>query len=337
MVARPAHADAEWLDVNLTFGVLYVPLVLYASRRADGCPLGQRGGKAVRIRRALRFAAATMAAGALTMTAAAPAGAQEPLGFEVDRTEGVAGDVVTGQVDVADVAEHCTTDVAAFQARFDELLSGPYANGLPEGELFDRFFPTGEFDDIENHAQVAYLATGFVVLGLSFDPALAEEALPQTFVMTFADIATQEPVGELGNFDPDTGEGSVTVPDVEPGLWAVAAACVGPSLDLETLEAGIRENGEFLEGLGAPATDLLSEEFVAFMREFTGNEDADEFDLLFEFLGQVGPTLLQPIVQQDALGVQLFNVLPDPRDLIADVIADIDGLVADGELKVGQA
>ena len=288
----------------------------------------------MRIRRALRLAAAAVAAGALTLTGAAPVGAQEPLGFEIDTTEGVAGVVVNGQVNVADVAEHCTTDLAEFQARFQELLSGPFAGGSAQGELFGRFFPTGSFD-FENHAQLAYQATGFVVLGLASDPAIAEEALPQTFVMTFADIATQEPVGELGNFDPATGEGSVTVPDVEPGLWAVAAACVGPSLDLDTLEAGIRENGEFLEGLGAPVagSGVGSPEFAEFAQEFLGDENATFID----FLQEVGPTLLQPIVQQDALGVQLFNVLPDPRDLIADVIADIDGLVADGELKVGQA
>jgi hypothetical protein len=58
-------------------------------------------------------------------------------------------------------------------------------------------------------------------------------------VLTFADLATQEPVGELSSFDPVTGVGPVVVPDVTPGPWAVAAVCIAPTLDLEALDAGI--------------------------------------------------------------------------------------------------
>jgi hypothetical protein len=111
-------------------------------------------------------------------------------------------------------------------------------------------------------------------------------------------------VGDLGSFDPATGEGSVTVPDVAPGLWAVAAACVGPVLDLDLLEAGIRENGAFFEEIGSPL-DLFSPEFEQFAKDFTGDPDATVID----FLTEVGPTLVQSIVQPDALGVQIFCVL----------------------------
>ena len=97
------------------------------------------------------------------------------------------------------------------------------------------------------------------MLGIAADfNGATETALPQTFVMTFASVVTQQPVGELGHFDPTTGAGSVVVPNVAPGLWAVAATCVGPSLDLDFLEAGIRANGaaRFDED-AAKATGLL--------------------------------------------------------------------------------
>jgi hypothetical protein len=206
------------------------------------------------------------------------------------------------------VAAHCVTTVEEFQARFLELLQGPFAGGAEEGELFDRFFPGGSFV-FENHDQAAYSLLGFTLLGLVgfAGPEPAENALPQTFVMTFADVATQEPVGELGNFDPATGQGSVVVPDVDPGLWAVAAACVGPSFDIDTLEAGIRQGGDFLEEIGAPA-DLNSPEFEEFIEDFTGEEG---FDAVIAFLQAIGPTLLQPIMVPDALGFELFTVLGD--------------------------
>jgi hypothetical protein len=42
---------------------------------------------------------------------------------------------VNGQVNPADVAANCVTDVAAFQARFQEWLDGPFVGGNTEGEL----------------------------------------------------------------------------------------------------------------------------------------------------------------------------------------------------------
>jgi hypothetical protein len=229
---------------------------------------------------------------------AGPASAQAPLGLSIDPTEGFPGDVVHGMVDTNDVAANCVTDLAEFQDRFSQLFSDPnlYNNGQVGGELFDRFFPTGDFD-YETYEQLSYGLTGFVILGIALDPGIAEGALPLTFVMTFADIATQEPVGEMGNFDPDTGEGSVVVPDVDPGLWAVAAACVGPSFDIDTLEAGIRSSAPFLESLGIPSDP------EALIEQLGG------FDGFLAFLEEIGPDLLEPIVTPDALGLQLFTVL----------------------------
>ena len=64
--------------------------------------------------------------------------------------------------------------------------------------------------------------------------------------MTFADLATQQPLGPLGHFDPVTGVGSVIVPNLAPGNYPVVATCVRPTLDVDMLEAGIRKNGAFL-------------------------------------------------------------------------------------------
>jgi hypothetical protein len=239
---------------------------------------------------------------------AGPARAQAPLGFTIAPTQGLPGDTVTGQVNVADVAASCVTDLAEFQARFQAVLDGPYAGGSNSGELFSRFFPGGEFV-FENCDQAAYSLTGITVLGIGANiMGAAETALPQTFVMTFAEIATQQPVGELGHFDPATGAGSVVVPDVAPGPWAVAAACVGPVLDVDLLETGIRTNGAFLESLGFPTCDINSPEFAQFVQELLG-PDAD----LFTFLNAFGPTFIRNIVTPDALGVQIFTVLAQPQ------------------------
>lgn len=157
------------------------------------------------------------------------------------------------------VAASCVTDLAELQARFEAVIAGPFNGGAAEGELFSRFFPGGDFV-FETCEQSACSLTGITILGIALNVnGAAETALPQTFVLTFADLATQQPVGELGHFDPVTGAGSVTVPDITPGLWAVAATCVGPVLDLDALEAGIRSNGAFLELLGMPC-DINSPE-----------------------------------------------------------------------------
>ena len=120
------------------------------------------------------------------------------------------------------------TELEPFQAQFQALFEGPYASGGTEGELFSRFFPGGEFV-FENLDQTAYSLTGLTVLGIALNiGGAAEAALPQTFVMTFVDLATQQPIGPLGRFDPATGVGSVVVPNLPPGHLSVAATCVGP-------------------------------------------------------------------------------------------------------------
>jgi hypothetical protein len=244
-----------------------------------------------------------------------PARAQAPLGFTIAPTQGLPGDTVTGQVNVADVAASCVTDLAEFQARFNDVALNVLAFSAPD-PLWLRFFPADVMDiltTIETHDQLAYTLTLLVTIGIGTNQGgAAEAALPQTFVMTFADLATQDPVGELGHFDPVTGVGSVVVPDVAPGPWAVAAVCVGPSFDRDALEAGIRSSGSFLEEIGAPAVSPIAPEFEAWAQGYLGSTNTG-FDLIIEFATAVGPTLVQNIAAFDALGVQVFTVLAQPE------------------------
>ena len=249
------------------------------------------------------------AAFVVSVAIGSPARAQEPLGFTIDPTAGLPGTVVSGQVDPADVAEQCVTTLEALQAEFAAVLEGPFGGGGTDNELFMRFFPGNEFI-FENCDQAAYSITGITALGIGANiNGAAEIALPQTFVMTFVDLLTQDPLGELGHFDPVTGAGSVVVPNLQCGPQAVAAVCVEPTLDIDLLEAGIRENGDFLRSLGfTDATcDINSPEFAAKVEEIVGTPD------IFAFLEFIGPTIVQNIVVPDALGLQIFNITCPPQ------------------------
>jgi hypothetical protein len=99
--------------------------------------------------------------------------------------------------------------------------------------------------------------------------------------------------------------GSVVVPNLDPGVYPIAATCVRPTLDVDLLAAGIERNGAFLQSLGMPA-DINSPEFQEFVENFPGaNGD------VFAFLNIIGPTLIQNIVTPGALGVQFYTILAD--------------------------
>jgi hypothetical protein len=264
--------------------------------------------------------------------------AQGTLGFTIDPTQGVPGTVVTGQVDVADITASCVTDLTEFQARFNEVALNILAFSAPD-PLYLRFFPPDVQDiitTIQTHDQLAYTLTLLVTLGIAINQNGATDiAFPQTFVMTFVDPSTLDPIGELGHFDPATGVGSVVVPDLPPGSWPIAATCVGPTFDRDALEAGIRESGAFLAGIGAPPVSPLDPAFETFAQGFLGSTSTG-FDLLIEFATVVGPTLIQNIVVPDALGLQFFTVLATPSEALGDVIDDVRDLVSAGDLKKGQ-
>ena len=152
----------------------------------------------------------------------------------------------------------------------------------------------------------------------------AEVALPQTFVLTVADIATQQRVGERSNFDMTTGEGSVTVPNIAPGLWAVAAACVEPRMDL--VPAAITAGAALFQSLGVPLMFPDDSAFIDSLLDPTSNI----------FIGNLASTLLVPMMAPKALGVQIFTVLAPPPQAIENVIEDVRALVAAGDLKKGQ-
>lgn len=254
----------------------------------------------MRIRTRAALAAATVAA--LSVGLAAPAGAQDAptLGFEIDATEGSPGDTVNGQVDVDDIAENCVTNVEEISSRFAEL-------GLALQEILPDYAP-GDGDEF---GSTEYLAVQFIgVLAYAIEsnmvtdpvptpesPGAADVMLPQTFIMTFADIATQTPVGERANFDPEVGSATVTVPDVDPGLWAVAATCVTPSLDEATLRQAVTAAAAFLKS----ELDLADQ--VPLDWEFPGG-----FEAAIAFLADAAPTLLEPLMVPRALGVQIFCV-----------------------------
>lgn len=270
--------------------------------------------------RILRLALAAVTIGALTVGVAEPARGQASLGFTISPTEGRPGDMVSGQVDTADVAAHCVTDIEGVQERFlefglvasneflDRYPDGPYPPGeFPEGQPL----PTSRFTEF-----LAWTAYGLLGGGVSSSAENAALVLPQLFVMTFADLATQQPVGQTGNFDPSTGVGSVVVPDLPHGLSVVAAACVMPSIEVATIEGGV-----------ARAVDLWTEQFD--LPEFIDESNVTEIERIFneEIIGcetdpcdveaaftaftlRWGPTLLSYIAKFDALGVQLFTVQP---------------------------
>ncbi|HEX6235778.1 MAG TPA: hypothetical protein VFZ68_01220 [Acidimicrobiales bacterium] len=254
------------------------------------------------MRNRLRVALSATAVCALTIGTAAPVGAQEEpatLGFAVDKTQAQPDTLVLGKADSADVAEHCVTDVEEFQTRmqaFGEVLF----------ELLPGLDPSAESN--QDAVLFFYIA---IALGVLFEPETAQDVLDQTFVMTFAEIATQEPVGEMGNFDPDTGEGSVVVPDIEPGMWAVAAACVGPVADADTILAGAAEHADFIrDELGLPP-DPWPEDFN--FSEFLVDKFTDAFTPEFRaFVERIGPTILASVVEPDAFGAVLFCIL-DPQ------------------------
>jgi len=240
------------------------------------------------------------------------ASAQGTLGFTIDPTSGRPGDTVDGQVNPADVAANCVTTVEGLSAVFGELFEGPFVSGNTVGELPQTFFPDPNAQVYENADQMSYVLTLFAILGISANiGGAAEGALPQTFVMTFADLATQTPIGQRGSFDPTTGVGSVVVPSLDPGIAPVVATCVGPIFDVAELADGIRAGGAFLESIGIQfgPDGPSSPEFEDFARAFLGSE-ASGFELIIEFVQAIGPDLLVNILEPQALGLQLFTVLP---------------------------
>ena len=239
-----------------------------------------------------RLAATVVASTAMLGMAALvaePAGAQAPgLGFEVDATEGRPGDTVNGQVDVDDVAANCTTDRAELAAKFTELANAAQNLIISEGYL-----PT-TYRGYETYEELSAATLLAAAAGPIYYEEYLTEAMSQTFVMTFAEVATQQPVGERVNFDPAVGQATITVPDLTPGVWALAATCVEPSTDPALLREAISQGASYLEAQGIPLPVVP--------------DGPDDFA---PFAAEHGPTVLVPVMQPQALGFQIFTVLGD--------------------------
>jgi hypothetical protein len=227
------------------------------------------------------------------------ASAQAPLGLSIDPTKGFPGDVVDAMVNTDDIAANCPADSGPMLAGVTDILFFMVAE-TPGGEEFcDEFFPDGCLqtpDGFMNYDQVGYFALGQTLLGIFADipSGATQDAFEQTFALVFANLA-QEIQGDPSTFDRTTGLGSLMVPNVDPGLWAVAAACVLPTLDtldLDPLREAIHGTGLILEAGGFP---------LAF---------PDPFDpAVQEFYAANAAGFLEPVLVPQALGVQLFTVL----------------------------
>jgi len=222
----------------------------------------------------------------------APDRAHAQLALQVDSTQGFPGDVVNGQVAPATVPPNCNTTASQVALQFGEfgrLMTDPAFAEPFWGPIDDNFLvvPT-------NEQQLSYyfLALAVAVIELDFNNA-AQTVLDQSFVMTFADILTQTPAGDLGSFDPVTGVGSVVVPDIAPGLWAVAASCVEPKAD--RVAAAVEAGKNTLKDIPLPLPP--------------------DFDL-FGALETYAPLMLPPLMGPKAFGFQLYTILgPTPIDL----------------------
>jgi hypothetical protein len=252
---------------------------------------------------------AVLGAAALVAVTAAPAQAQEipdvpPLGFQIDPAEGAVGSTVNGQVDVDDVAANCITDPTEFVGQFVDPAA-PLDGGTPYIdavlEVVNALPP--ETDLQNDPLAFAAVVALFFPVGLAQDlPAnggtgeLVDGALEQTFVMSFADIATASPIEPRGNFDPTTGVGEVTVPDLAPGSHPVISTCVALPAEItqEQLTAAIDAGTAFVESnLTAPyPIDVLGEPPTQFA----------------EAAGQIAPVILEALVEPQALGIQFFCV-----------------------------
>jgi cysteine-rich repeat protein len=237
---------------------------------------------------------------------ASPAAAQGTLGFTIDTNQGYPGDTVDGHVNPTDIAAECNTTVEELGTVFT-----PIAEKINEDYDFISMYYPACVDPSDpmctifltdyTYEQEAYAVLGLGALGIAFNAdfgfgAAAELALPQTFVLTFAEIATQQPVGQRSLFDMTTGEGSITVPNIAPGLWALAATCVEPNIDL--IPAAITAGAAQLQALGVPTSFATDSDFVGGLLD----PSSDWFIL------NILPDMLVPMVEPKALGLQFFTI-----------------------------
>jgi hypothetical protein len=226
-------------------------------------------------------------------------GADEHDEFVINPTSGVPGDLVATAVDPEAVERECYTTPEEVAGAFEDNLA---AAGEAIADM-----------DLEG-LEVA--AAGFLqqLFGGLATPAQAAGLLDELFVLTFVDIATQEPVGEMSNWDPTTGEGEIAVPDLDPGLWAIAAVCLEPDFSSESLLAAIQAGAAYLEenatvipniaecitGFDGPIPVFDPECFAAYVAAVT------------EIIEELAPVFLAEMLQPRHTWTAPFTVLGAP-------------------------
>lgn len=213
--------------------------------------------------------------------------------LQIDPREGEPGDVVAAELDPDLIAESCTLSLEDFVAQATEFDSGPFTTAFEE-LIVRRGWSTTPPDFTTDPEAAAFLAIRGILFGVRFFPDIPETVFDQTFALTFADIGTQQPVGDLSSFDPLNGTGTVTVPEVAPGSWAVAATCLewNMAFDIETLEAAMEVGAAWLEANAEqPYPETLA-------------------DPAFQALAtQIGPTVLgEGVLVPGATWVEIFCV-----------------------------
>lgn len=294
--------------------------MIHTSSRDSTRPASRAHRRRRRLRRPIVavMAAATLAGGVATF----PSSAQIPdagLGFEITPVTGAVGDTVEGTVDVDDVNEHCITDPKQFVESIvaEDGSDTPYAVAM-SGWVEDPDNEASAFIPVDTPNKLAAAVSVFAPFGLASsafagDGEMAEEAMNQTFVMAFADLATFSPIDPIGNFDPTTGEGSVEVPGIAPGNHPVVATCVGlpDEISDEAYYAAMDATIAFID-------NNYEQPYPAEWNNVTGDEFA-------EVAGEIFPVLLRALVEPQALGLQMFCVddgtgscdepeTPDPTD-----------------------
>jgi len=257
-------------------------LTLRAGTRADS-----QVGK-----RARRWAVPLLAAGLVASLAGGPSVAQQipdvpTLGLTISPSSGVVGSTVEGTVDAADVAEHCITTPEDFVAQ----LTGPLETAI-RTYMSDMSEEWGGVLPPPGTSAFATMSVLSLVPGaLAQDLELADEAMGATFVFAFADLATTSPIDPLGSFDRSTGEGSVVVPDLEPGTHPVIATCVGLASELtsEDIDRAVKVGQAYLEANYDPP----------FVFDVAG---------LTELGTAMFPIMLREMVEPKALGVAFYCV-----------------------------
>lgn len=244
--------------------------------------------------------------------------AQGTLGLSIDPTSGVRGTTVAGQVNPADIAANCNTTPEQLQAAFAPLLE----RLSTDPALCELIFPgLGDCSPLNipnptNYTQLSYFYLVLAAFAVTEDfSGATAAALPQTFVMLFADVATQAPLGPTGNFDPVTGVGSVVVPDIAAGQYPVAAACVVPDPSVDRVLGAIQLGSQTLQLEAVPLPDA---------------------DPTFDYLSSVfelGPRMIVPLMVPKAIGLQLFTIANPVLGFTIDPTEGLPGDTVNGQVN----